>query len=84
MNKPVTITTQIDAETHAMVLRVSEALGRSEAEFIAGAVERAAQSESDYLAFIQVGIDAADRGDTISQDEMERWFEERIAQRAAG
>jgi len=40
-----------------------------------------AMTEAEFDAFVQNGLDAANRGDVVSQDEMERWFEQR-AQRS--
>lgn len=68
MNKTAVITARIDPETMALVDRVSKAHGRSRAWFAAQAIQRVAESEADFLAFAQAGIDAADRGDLSPQD----------------
>jgi predicted transcriptional regulator len=75
------ITARVDDETLGLVDSIAKAQGRSRAWFVADAVRRAAQYEADFRNFIQVGIDAADRGEVISQEEMERWLEDRIAGR---
>jgi predicted transcriptional regulator len=80
----VTITTQIDEATHALVRRVAMSLGRSESDFLADAIQRTAESEADHLDFVQHGIDAIGEGAFVSQDEMERWFADRTARRMAG
>jgi predicted transcriptional regulator len=77
------ITARVDDEILVLIDSVAKAQGRSRAWFVADAVCRAAQHEAEFRAFIQVGIDAADRGELISQEEMERWFEERVANRPA-
>lgn len=78
MGKHATITAQVDPETLALVDKAAESRGLSRAKFAAEAIRRAAESDADFLAFVQEGIDAADRGDVISQEEMEAWFEARI------
>ena len=37
----------------------------TEADYAAEAIRRVAESEADHAAFLQVGIDAADRGELI-------------------
>ena len=86
MNKPAritaaTITAEIDAATLAIVEALATKKGISAAAFAAEAIQRVAESEADFDAFIQAGIDSADRGELIEQDTMEAWFEERIAAR---
>jgi predicted transcriptional regulator len=75
------VTARLDEETLALVDRVAKAQGRSRAWFAAQAIRKVAEKEADFLAFIQQGIDSADRGDLISQEEMERWWAERKANR---
>jgi predicted transcriptional regulator len=70
MSKTAVITARVDQETLALVDRVSKAHNRSRAWFVARAVAEAARKEAEYLAFVQVGIDAADRGDLISHEEV--------------
>lgn len=74
MNRPVTlpetITASVDAETLAIVDQLARERGISIAEYAAEAVRRVAESEADFQAFIQVGIDAADRGDLIPHEEV--------------
>ncbi len=65
MNKPARITAELSAETLAMVEELAAWQGRSAAEFAAEAIQRVAETEADYRAFIQEGIDAADRGDVV-------------------
>ena len=83
MSKSAVITARLDAETLALVDRIAQAQGRSRSWFAARAIRRAAEKEADFLAFVQEGIDAADRGELISQEEMEAWFDERCGRRAA-
>lgn len=64
------ITTRLDPETLALVDRLSKAQGRSRSWFAAQAIKRAAEAEAEYQAFIQVGVDAADRGDVVPHEEV--------------
>jgi predicted transcriptional regulator len=77
------ITARLDSETMALVDQVAKANGRSRAWFAARAISRAAKHEAEFLAFVQEGIDAADRGELIGNEEMNAWFDERIAEHRA-
>ncbi|MBB5686118.1 CopG family ribbon-helix-helix protein [Sphingobium boeckii] len=70
MSKTSVITARLDPETLELVDKVAKSHGRSRAWFAAHAIQRVAESEADFLAFVQVGIDAADRGELIPQDEV--------------
>ncbi len=86
MNEPakIRIEAEIDAETYKVLHGLAEAAGQSDAVFVADTIERFAKAEAEWQAFVQEGIDAADRGDVVSHEEMERWLEERIAARQTG
>jgi predicted transcriptional regulator len=64
------ITTRLDPETLALVDRLSKAQGRSRSWFAAQAIKRAAEAEAEYQAFVQVGIDSADRGELVPHEEV--------------
>ncbi len=81
MNDMVPIIARLDAVTSARVAAAAEARGISDEQYVAEAAKRMAEADEDYHSFIQQGIDAADRGDVITQAEMEVWFEQRIAAR---
>jgi predicted transcriptional regulator len=83
MSKSVVITTRVTAEVAEQLDRLAARLGRSRAWVVEQAIKRYAEEELEYLSFIQVGIDAADRGELISQEEMEAWFESRRHRAAA-
>jgi predicted transcriptional regulator len=68
MSKTAVITARVDEETLALVDRVSKAHNRSRAWFVARAIEEAARKEADFLAFVQEGIDAIERGDVVEHD----------------
>lgn len=78
MNKPTSITTQIDAETLALVEQLAEARGRSIEDFAAEAIQRVAESEADFRAFVQVGIDAAARGELVPHEQVMAELEARM------
>lgn len=83
MSKTSVIATRIDAETLALVDRVSRANNRSRAWFAARAISEAARREADYLSFIQEGVDTADRGELVSHDEVAGEIGEMIARHRA-
>jgi len=70
MSKTAVITARLDEETLALVDKVAKARGRSRAWFAAEAIRHVAEREADFLAFVQEGIDAADRGELIPQEEV--------------
>lgn len=83
MNSHASITAQIDAETLAIVQRLAEAQGRSVADFAAEAIQRVAESEADYRAFLMEGIEAADRGEFVSHEEVMAELDAMIARHEA-
>lgn len=70
MSKTSVITARIDEETLALVDKVASANNRSRAWFAARAIEDAARKEAEFLAFVQEGVDAADRGKLIPHEEI--------------
>jgi predicted transcriptional regulator len=70
MSKSAVITARVDEETLALVDRVSKAHNRSRAWFVSRAITDAARKEAEFLAFVQEGIDAADRGELIPHEEV--------------
>ncbi len=83
MSKSSVITARIDAETLALVDKIAAAQGRTRSWFAAQAVRRMAEEEEAFLAFIQAGIDSADRGELIPHEEVFAHLRERRARRAA-
>ena len=73
MNSAV-ITARVPTETLAIIDKAARQQGRSRSWFVADVVKRAAEAQAEFDAFVQQGIDSADRGMTVSQDEMERWW----------
>lgn len=83
MSKTTVITTRLEPELLAKLDALAARIDRSRAWVAAKAVERYVEEELEYRAFIQAGIDAADHGELISQEDMEAWFEARHRQAAA-
>ena len=77
MSKTAVITARIDEATLQSLDALAESQERTRAWLVAKAIKRYVQEESAFLAFVQVGIDSADRGELISQEEMEAWYEQR-------
>ena len=81
MSKTSVITARLDSETIAELDRLAAACDRSRAYLISKAVNRFVEDERELRDFLKVGIDQADRGDLLSQEEMEAWYEARLASR---
>jgi predicted transcriptional regulator len=64
------LTVDVDDETMAIIARVAERRGVSSRHFAAEAIRRAAESDDDLDAFIQVGIDAISRGDVVPHEDV--------------
>ena len=64
------ITAPLDAGTLALVDRLALARGMTGADFAAEAIRRVAETEADFDAFLQEGMDAADRGELVDHDEV--------------
>jgi predicted transcriptional regulator len=77
------INAEIDSETMALVDSVAQRRGISSSEFAAQAIRRAAETDADFDAFIQAGIDAADRGDVVPHEEVMAELEAMIAKHRA-
>ena len=76
------ITTRVSDEVLTMIDRLSASRQRSRAWITNRLIEVAVSRQIEFDDFVQAGIDSADRGDLISQEEMENWFEQRVAARA--
>ena len=83
MRKNAVISARVDDETLELVDRVSKAHNRSRAWFAARAIAEAARKEAGYLAFVQEGIDAADRGELIPHEEVVAKIDAMIARHKA-
>jgi len=75
------ITAPLDPVTLALVEDLARARGISGPEFAANAIRQATQEAVDFRAFVQEGIDCVERGEVYTQEEVEAWFEARVAAR---
>ena len=83
MSKSQVITARIDPEVMALVDRIALAQGRSRSWLAARAIEKMARAETAFIDFVKKGEDDIERGDYLTQDEMEAWISERIRIRQA-
>ncbi|KQM62753.1 hypothetical protein ASE75_14140 [Sphingomonas sp. Leaf17] len=74
MNARTSITTDLDADTLALVERLALERGMTSPQFAAEAIRRIAESESDYRAFIQAGEADIAAGRVYTQDQVEAMF----------
>ncbi|MFG6282961.1 hypothetical protein [Sphingomonas sp. S6] len=81
MNAPVSINAPLDPATLAIVEELARSRGITGEEFAADAIRKVAEHDIELRAFIQEGIDSIERDGGISQEDMEAWFEERVAAR---
>lgn len=70
MNAPAKFVAEVDAETLALIDGLSLERGTSDAQFAAEAIRRVAESEAHFQAVLQEGVDAADRGERVSHEEV--------------
>ena len=83
MTKTNVITARLDASTVEGLDKLSQYHERSRSWLIAKAVAKYVKEETAFFEFLQEGDDAIDRGEYLTQEEMEAWFENRIRQRKA-
>ncbi len=62
------ISTAIDAATDDAITRFAAERGIPRDQFAADALRRAVRADEELAAFVQVGIDAADRGDVVPHE----------------
>ena len=83
MSKSAVITARVDPETLALIDKVVASQGRSRSWFVANAVQRAAEYEADFLAFVQEGIDDIEAGRFIDHETVMKELDEMIAKHEA-
>ena len=74
MSKSVVITARLGEETVMALDKLGASMDRSRAWIAAKAIERYVEEESEFLAFLQVGIDDLDAGRVHTQEEVEAMF----------
>lgn len=83
MSKTAIVTARLDEETLALVDHVAKSQGRSRSWFAARAIQRVAESEAEFLAFVQEGEDAIARGDIFTHEEVMAELKQMIASHKA-
>lgn len=76
------VTARLTDEVLNKIDTIAAMRNRSRAWILARLIENAADEELEFRTFIQDGIDAIERGEYYTQQEVEAWFEERIASRS--
>lgn len=77
------MTFELDETLTSAVHAAADWRGMSVVDYLREVVTTASNMDGELASFVQEGIDAADRGDTVSQEEMEAWFEARYRAAAA-
>ncbi len=72
------ITARVSANTVAALDDLAKRTGRSRSALIAEAVLDYTEEQTAYLEFIDEGERAVEEGNVISQDEMEKWLEQKV------
>jgi predicted transcriptional regulator len=83
MSKTAVVTTRLDEKTLDLVDRVTAARGQSRSWFVARVVAEAARRETEFLAFVQEGIDELDRGEGIPHETVMAELDAMIAKHEA-
>jgi predicted transcriptional regulator len=83
MSKPNLISARVSDDVLAKIDRLAAARDRSRAWIIAHLLEQAATKETEFLDFVQVGLDDLAAGRVVSQEDMEAWFKDRKSARRA-
>jgi predicted transcriptional regulator len=73
MGKTSVITARLDTDTVAELDRLAAYCDRSRAWLISKAIEQYVKQEIEFMEFIQEGEDAIDRGEFLTQEQMEEW-----------
>jgi predicted transcriptional regulator len=83
MSKPNLISARVSDDVLAMIDRLATSRDRSRAWIIAQLLEQAATKETEFLDFVQVGLDDLAAGRVVSHEDMEIWFRDRKSARRA-
>lgn len=75
MSKPVVVTTRVDSATAESLDALAERLDRSRAWIVAKAIATYVEEKTEFLDFIKEGEDALDRGEFLTQEQMEEWLQ---------
>jgi predicted transcriptional regulator len=64
-------------ETEAQLEQLAARDGKDAARVVEETMTRVLEERAQFFAGVQRGIDAADRGEFVEDDEVRRWLEER-------
>lgn len=76
------VTARLSDEVLAKIDKIAAMRNRSRAWILSRLIETAADKELEFRTFIQEGMDAIERGEYYTQEEMEAWFEDLVANRS--
>jgi predicted transcriptional regulator len=83
MSKTTVVTARLDEELAAGLDRLAEKLDRSKAWIVSQAVRRFVEQESEFLAFVQEGIDDLENDRWISHEDLVQEIREARGKRHA-
>ena len=64
-------------DTQAQLQQLAASEGKNAAQVVEETIARVLEKRAKFLEGVQRGIDAADRGELVDDDEVRRWLEER-------
>ena len=82
MSNSQVLTTRVSKDIADQLDAVAARLDRPRAWVIKRALENYLQKQEEMAAFIQEGIDSADRGELIPHEQVVEWMEAKIAERS--
>lgn len=77
------ITARVDDATFELVDRLARESGRSRSWFAAQAIRQVAEEEAAFIESLDEAERQIDRGEFLTQTEMEAWFEAKVRARAS-
>ena len=64
-------------DTQAQLQQLAASEGKNAAQVVEETITRVLERRAKFLEGVQRGIDAADRGELVDDDEVRHWLEER-------
>ena len=83
MDRPASITADLDPETALLLARIAREQGRSQEAFAADAIRDALHEDAELIEFAKPGLDDLDNGRWLTHEQMMDWLQRRKAGRAA-
>jgi len=81
MGAMTAITAEFDADTLALIDNVASASGLSRVGFVADAARKMAERKSEFMAFLQKGIDDIDAGRVLTHEDLVEQLKRRRTER---